>query len=175
MPGDHHPEPVASTRVLAYIGLGSNQDGPARQLETAIGHLARLPHCRLVARSSFYASAPFGPVKQADFINAAIALETRLSAYDLFDALQQAEASLGRSETQRWGPRRIDLDLLVFGDEIVKTPALQVPHPGIAGRNFVLLPLIEIAPQLVIPGLGHIADLAVNYNEPRIARITDNE
>lgn len=162
----------------AYVGLGSNLDDPPAQIERAIGHLKRLPWSRVTACSSFYRSAPFGPVEQPDFVNAAVALTTRLSAHRLLNELKRIECRLGRVPAVRWGPRVIDLDLLLLGDAVLSEPGLTVPHPGIAGRNFVLLPLREIAPDLVVPGLGRLADIDVDENEPRISRIDsikDNE
>ena len=98
-------------------------------------------------------------------------LKTRRTPRELLQRMQAIEREQGREPGERWGPRRIDLDLLVFGDEIVEEDGLKVPHPGIAERNFVLLPLGEIAPDLHIPGLGHLADIAVNESEPQISRI----
>ena len=159
-------------RQLACVGLGSNLDHPARQVETAIDCLADLEQTRLDARSGLYRSAPFGGVEQADFVNAAVILSTGLSARELLGALKDIERHRGREPGGvRWGPRVLDLDLLVFGDEVIDEPGLTVPHPGIAERNFVLLPLRDIAPDLDIPGLGRVADIPVNSREPRIERI----
>ncbi|MGB5720981.1 MAG: 2-amino-4-hydroxy-6-hydroxymethyldihydropteridine diphosphokinase [Woeseiaceae bacterium] len=157
----------------AYVGLGSNLQGPAGQLENAFEMLAALPQTRLIARSSLYRSAPFGGVEQPDFVNAAAALLTRLTAKQLLAELQQIEARRGRERGDiRWGPRVLDLDLLVYGNEIIQDTDLVVPHPGIAERNFVLLPLWEVAPGLVIAGLGRIDRIPVNLAEPKISRIT---
>jgi len=123
------------------------------------------------ARSSMYRSAPFGPVEQANFVNAAVTLATSFGVHELLSQLKKIEHDIGREPAVRWGPRIIDLDLLLFGDVVVDEPGLIVPHPGIAERNFVLLPLREIAPELLIPGLGHLADIAVNESEPQISRI----
>jgi len=155
----------------AFVGVGSNLNGPEQQVENAINSLARFSGSDLVARSSLYESAPFGPVDQPDFVNAAVWLVTTLDAPSLLHHLQQIESSQGRISGEHWGPRVIDLDLLVFGDMIIDQDDLNVPHPGIAERNFVLLPLQEIAHDLVIPGLGRVADIAVNHDEPRIRLI----
>jgi len=156
----------------AYIGLGSNLNGPAVQLDEAFDALAGIPRTRFVARSSLYRSAPFGGVEQPDFVNAAASLLTQLSARQLLDELQQIEARRGRERGGvRWGPRVLDLDLLVYGSTWIDEPGLIVPHPGIAERNFVLLPLVEVAPELVIPGLGRVATVSVNMEEPKISRI----
>ena len=157
----------------AYVGLGSNLQGPAGQIGNAFDMLAALPQTRLIARSSLYRSAPFGGVEQPDFVNAAAALLTRLTAKQLLAELQQIETWRGRERGDiRWGPRVLDLDLLVYGNEIIQDTDLVVPHPGIAERNFVLLPLWEVAPGLVIAGLGRIDRIPVNLAEPKISRIT---
>ena len=158
--------------VSAFIGIGSNLGYPSRQVEAAIDRLSELRGSRLLARSSLYRSTPFGGVEQPDFINAAVHLETTLSPHDLLDGLQHVERAHGRErDGQRWGPRVLDLDLLVYGDSRISEPGLKVPHPGIAERNFVLLPLSEIAPDLDIPGLGPLSSIEVNYREPQIERI----
>jgi len=133
--------------------------------------LGDLADVEVEARSSMYRSAPFGPVEQADFVNAAVTLATSFGVHELLSQLKQIEHDIGREPEVHWGPRIIDLDLLVFGDLVVNEPGLIVPHPGIAERNFVLLPLREIAPELLIPGLGRLADIAVNESEPPISRI----
>ena len=156
----------------AYVGLGSNLDNPGRQIELAFELLQEIPETRLIARSSVYRSAPFGEVEQPDFINTAAALLTRLSAQDLLGEFQDIERARGRERGGvRWGPRVLDLDLLVFSDQVIEEPGLSVPHPGIVERNFVLLPLRDLAPDLVIPGLGRVAKISVNVQEPRITRI----
>ena len=156
----------------AYIGLGSNLQGPARQVQSALERLAALPATRLIAHSSLYRSAPYGGVEQPDFINAAAALLTQLTARQLLGELKQIEQRCGRDADEvRWGPRILDLDLLVYGSETIAEDSLMVPHPGIAERNFVLLPLAELAPDLVVPGLGRVASLPVNASEPLIERL----
>lgn len=158
----------------AYVGLGSNLDSPADQLVRAFDALGALDDTLLIARSGLYRSAPVGPGEQPDFVNAAAALLTRLSPRALLAALQSIETAQGRTrEGERWGPRSLDLDLLVYGTETADSAELTLPHPRITERNFVLLPLGEIAPHLVIPGLGSVASLAdaVSRAEPRIERI----
>lgn len=156
----------------AYVGLGSNLDHPARQIEAAFEALDALPGTRLIAQSGLYRSAPFGGVEQADFINAAAALLTELDARDLLLELKAIERARGREPGGvRWGPRVLDLDLLVYAGVEIDEPDLKLPHPGIAERNFVLLPLSELAPDLHVPGLGRLAGIPVNRNEPRIERI----
>ena len=156
----------------AYIGIGSNLQGPAKQIENATDLLANIPRTRLVSVSSKYRSAPFGGVEQPDFVNAVAAVLTRLSPLNLLAALQDIVIRQGRERNgTRWGPRVLDLDLLVYSDEEVDEPDLTVPHPGIGERNFVLLPLGEIAPELVVPGLGRVAGIPVNMEEPSVSRI----
>ena len=164
-----------NTRRLAFVGIGSNLDEPHRQIDAAINRLAALPGCDVFAVSSLYRSAPFGPVEQPDFLNAVVALTTDMSARALFAALQSIEEDMGRQRSERWGARIIDLDLLVFGDAVVNDDDLVVPHPGIGERNFVLLPLAEIAPELDIPGLGPVRDIKVSTTEPRIERVQDRK
>ena len=156
----------------AYIGVGSNLQSPARQVETAIGRLAEIRQTRLIRASSMYRSAPFGGIEQPDFVNAVAAVLTRLEPADLMAALHEIEAASGRErDDTRWGPRVLDLDLLAYSEYEIATAELTVPHPGIGERNFVLLPLGEIAPDLVIPGLGRVASIPVNLREPSISRI----
>jgi 2-amino-4-hydroxy-6-hydroxymethyldihydropteridine diphosphokinase len=146
----------------AYVGVGSNLEDPCAQVLHAFEKLAELPATRVVLTSPLYISRPFGPVKQPDFANAAVGLLTQLEPLALLDNLRKVEAALGRPEPekrQRWGPRVIDLDVLVYGRERLDEPQLTVPHPGIVERNFVLYPLADIAPDLEIPGLGRVTEL----------------
>ena len=156
----------------AYIGIGSNLDDPERQVDAAFDHLDALNNTLMVARSGMYRSAPFGEVEQPDFVNAVAGILTQLGPQDLLTAMQEIQRRCGRkSDEVRWGPRVLDLDLLVYSSVIVESESLTVPHPGIAQRNFVLLPLAEIAPDLIIPGLGHLASIEVDRLEPAISRI----
>jgi len=158
--------------VPAYVGLGSNLQGPARQLEIAFELLGDIRATRVVKRSSLYRSLPFGGVEQPDFVNAAASLLTQLTAQELLLELQRIETERGRDRGEvRWGPRVLDLDLLVYSNQTIDEPGLSVPHPGIGERNFVLLPLREIAPELSIPGLGRLSKLDADSIEPRISRI----
>lgn len=158
--------------VEVLVGLGSNLDGPARQIETALGMLEAIEQTRVVATSSLYRSAPLGGIEQPDFVNAVALLATGLDARALLEELLAIERARGRERGDvHWGPRVLDLDLLAYGDHSIEEPGLLVPHPGIASRNFVLLPLREIAPDFQIPGLGRVRDLPVNGSEPRISRI----
>jgi 2-amino-4-hydroxy-6-hydroxymethyldihydropteridine diphosphokinase len=147
-------------RPIAYIGLGSNLAEPRVQIEKALGALAQLRGSQLLAQSRLYRSAPWGVVDQPEFVNAAAEVQTSLSASDLMQALLAIERDLGRErDGNRWGPRIIDLDLLLFGDAVIDEPGLHVPHPHLHERAFVLLPLYEIVPRLIVPGRGALADL----------------
>jgi 2-amino-4-hydroxy-6-hydroxymethyldihydropteridine diphosphokinase len=144
----------------AYIGVGSNLGDPRAQVLQAFAKLAELPGTRVILTSPIYLSRPFGPVDQPDFANAVVGLLTQLEPLELLSHLQAIEAAQGRpKERQRWGPRVIDLDLLVYGQWRRADPELTVPHPGIVERNFVLYPLADIAPDLEIPGLGRVTGL----------------
>jgi 2-amino-4-hydroxy-6-hydroxymethyldihydropteridine diphosphokinase len=156
----------------AYIGVGSNLEDPRAQVLAAIARLAQLPRTRLVLASKLYRSRPFGPVAQPDFINAVAGVLTQLEPKALMDELHAVESAMGRPERHdHWGPRIIDLDLLAFGSERREEPHLTLPHPGIVGRNFVLYPLAEIAPDLELPGLGRVADLAAAVTAEGITRL----
>lgn len=145
----------------AYVAIGSNLDDPPAQIALAFAALARITATRLIARSRLYVTRPLGPQDQPDFVNAAVGLLTTLTARELLTSLQDIERTRGKqTPPQRWGARRIDLDLVVFGEQVIDTPDLQVPHPGVPTRNFVLYPLLDIAPQLLIPGHGRVHDLA---------------
>ena len=147
--------------VHAYIGIGANLGDPVAQVLQACARLARdVPRTRLVARSSLYRNPPMGPQDQPDYVNAVARLDTQLAPRALLDALQGIEVASGRRRGgARWGPRLLDLDILMYGDEVIDQPGVRVPHPGIVERDFVLFPLQELAPQLVIPGLGSVAAL----------------
>lgn len=153
------------------VGLGSNLDGPASQVETAFGMLAAIDRTELVVKSSLYRSTPLGGIEQPDFVNAAALLTTGLAPRAFLEELQAIELARGRERGEvQWGPRVIDLDLLAYDGLSFDEPGLTLPHPGIAARNFVLLPLREIAPDFRIPGLGRVRDLPVNTSEPPISR-----
>ncbi len=160
----------AGTEVL--VGLGSNLDGPTRQIGTAFDMLEAIVQTRVIARSALYRSSPLGGIEQPDYVNAAALLETDLGVREFLEQLQQIERARGRERGEiHWGPRVLDLDLLAYGGLSIDEPGLTVPHPGIALRNFVLLPLREIAPDFDIPGLGRVRELPVNESEPRISKI----
>jgi 2-amino-4-hydroxy-6-hydroxymethyldihydropteridine diphosphokinase len=156
----------------AYVGVGSNLDGPQAQVQRALQALERIRDTRLVVRSHLYKTVPLGDVAQPPFVNAAAGLLTRLSPEDLLGELRRLERELGREPPrERWGPRVIDLDLLAFGRETRATAALTLPHPGIALRDFVLYPLADIAPDLEIPGLGKVAELRARVANRGVERL----
>ena len=158
--------------VPAYVALGSNLDDPVQQVARAFDALAGLPQSRLVLCSPAYRSRPLGPVEQPDFVNAVAGLLTRLDPEQMLRHLKGVEERLGRAKpVVRWGPRRIDLDLLVHGDSRRDGPGLHLPHPGIAGRAFVLAPLADIAPQLMVPGLGRVSGLLRRVDAGALQRI----
>jgi 2-amino-4-hydroxy-6-hydroxymethyldihydropteridine diphosphokinase len=144
----------------AYIALGSNLDDPQQQVCMAIDALKQLPRTRFYSQSKWYRSAPLGPQDQPEFVNGAAGVLTQLTATDLLIELKQIEVQMGRSPASvRWGARVIDLDLLVFGSQSIESETLTVPHPEIANRNFVLQPLADIAPDLMIPRLGRVTQI----------------
>ncbi|MDF2182304.1 2-amino-4-hydroxy-6-hydroxymethyldihydropteridine diphosphokinase [Neptuniibacter sp. CAU 1671] len=145
--------------VLCYIGLGSNLDQPVQHVQCALEELALLPNTVLLQHSSLYSSTPVGPQDQPDFINAVAALSTRLSPDALLDELQALEQAHQRVRERHWGPRTLDLDLLLYGNEVIDTDRLKVPHPYMTERNFVLYPLAEIAPMCEIPGADTLTTL----------------
>jgi 2-amino-4-hydroxy-6-hydroxymethyldihydropteridine diphosphokinase len=141
------------------VAVGSNLNQPRRQVGVAFERLAALPETRLELRSQIYLTPPMGPKDQPDFVNAAAGLLTRLGARELLDALLAIEQAMGRLRQERWGPRIIDLDLVWMHGEVIDEPGLTLPHPGVPLRNFVLYPLSDIAPTLLIPGHGRVLDL----------------
>ena len=146
-----------------YIGLGRNLEQPREQIRTAMCALDRLPDTRVVADSGLYLSQPMvppsGPIDQPDYCNAVAKLETRLSPEELLVQTQKIEKSQRRKRTQHWGPRTIDLDILMFDDLQIETASLTLPHPGLHEREFVLVPLSNIDDALVIPGRGMLSEL----------------
>ncbi len=146
--------------TVAYVGLGSNLAEPRKQIETAMKALSGLPQTRLLSQSRLYATEPWGRRDQPTFVNAVAALDTQLSARDLLDGLLAIEHRAGRDRKgDRWGPRILDLDILLFGDARIDEPALHIPHPHLHERAFALVPLAELAPILYVPGGGRVIDL----------------
>jgi len=142
---------MSKNNERAYIGLGSNLQNPFEQLNNALTALSELPQTELVCASSFYRSTPVGPADQPDYLNAVAALDTALKPLELLDALQAIEQAQGRVRGERWGARTLDLDILLFGRQIINSTRLFVPHPCMQQRAFVLYPLTEIAPNPVLP------------------------
>ncbi|MCL4502231.1 MAG: 2-amino-4-hydroxy-6-hydroxymethyldihydropteridine diphosphokinase [Deltaproteobacteria bacterium] len=148
-----YPAITEAKPVLAYIGLGSNLDDPATQLRRALKELAAIDEVEVREISSFYLNPPLGPKAQPWYVNAVAQVRTRLTPEELLRSLQRLETAMGRKRGERWGPRVIDLDLLLYGGEIIQTPELVLPHPEMHRRAFVLAPLAEIAPEAWHPGL----------------------
>jgi 2-amino-4-hydroxy-6-hydroxymethyldihydropteridine diphosphokinase len=157
--------------VRCFIGLGSNLEYPGQQVTTAIAEIALLSSSKLLSKSSLYASKPLGPPDQPDFINAVIEFETSLPALTLLSHMQAIESQHQRVRKEHWGPRTLDLDLLLYGQEKIMLTELQVPHPEMTKRNFVLYPLMEIAPALIIPGLGNIEDLIAKLDDSGLQKL----
>ncbi len=158
--------------VLAYIGLGSNLDDPVKQLRKALDELRRMPGSSLLRQSSFYRTAPWGSVEQPDFVNAVAEVRTVLAPGELLDELLNIERRAGRVRGgEQWGPRIIDLDLLVHGDSKIDEDGLCVPHPRMLERAFVLVPLAELDASLRLPEYGCIADHLVQLDTSHCQRI----
>lgn len=149
--------------TIAYIGLGSNLSEPIKQVKNAIKKIEKIAQSQVVTVSSLYLSKPMGPQDQDDYINAILALKTSLSAIELLNALQAIENKAGRVRKEnRWGARILDLDIILFGDKVIKSERLTIPHYGMAEREFVLLPLVEIAPSLQLPNGKSVKLLSQN-------------
>ena len=160
--------------ATAYIGLGSNLDHPRQQIKDALIELGLLDQTRLLTASSLYCSPPMGPADQPDYINAVAQTATMMQPPQLLEALQGIEQAHHRMRKRHWGERTLDLDLLLYDDLVMLTPQLQIPHPGITQRAFVLLPLLEIAPQIVIPGKGLAQDYLSHLKDQEIAKFEDH-
>lgn len=138
-------------RALSYLGLGSNLEQPRHQLRQALAALQAHPDIELLRCSRFYGSQAVGPGDQPDYVNAVAAITTLLAPQSLLSVLQAIENDQGRQRQQHWGPRTLDLDILLYGDWVVEHPDLQIPHPRLRERAFVVVPLLEIAPELCLP------------------------
>jgi len=151
--------------VTAYIGLGSNLSEPIKQVQTAISEIQKIEQSDVSNISSLYLSKPMGPQDQDDYINAVLSIDTDLSAIALLDALQAIENKAGRvRKDNRWGARILDLDMILYGNDVINSERLTVPHYGMHEREFVLLPLAEIAPELVLPSGNSVKDLSQNIS-----------
>ena len=146
--------------IRVYIGIGSNLDNPVAQVLEAVEELEMIPDTILAERSTLYSAKPMGPADQPDYVNAVVAMDTLLSADEIHKALIKIEDLQGRvREGEKWGPRIIDLDLLLYGNNTIDTATLTVPHPGMHERDFVIIPLEEVAGNLKIPGRGNLYSL----------------
>ncbi|HET7766757.1 MAG TPA: 2-amino-4-hydroxy-6-hydroxymethyldihydropteridine diphosphokinase [Burkholderiales bacterium] len=158
-------------KAQAFIGLGANLGDPQAQVRRAIAAIASLPRTRLVAASSLYRSAPVAVGEQPDFINAVAHVETALTARELLDELITVEARFGRERPFPGAPRKLDLDLLLYGDQLIDQPGLVVPHPRMHQRAFVLLPLAEIAADISVPRKGSVKTLLAACRNQKISKI----
>ncbi|MGI9303112.1 MAG: 2-amino-4-hydroxy-6-hydroxymethyldihydropteridine diphosphokinase [Gammaproteobacteria bacterium] len=162
--------------MAAYVGLGSNLDDPHRQVSVAIEELDGIPNTRRTASSSLYRSPPMGPTDQPDYINAVTKLDTALEPNELLEELQKIERLHGRVRgPQRWGPRTLDLDILLYADAQIDTPGLTIPHPGLHERAFVLYPLSEIAASIEIPGRGKLSALKARCPRGQVEKINNEK
>jgi len=161
--------------IIAYIGVGSNLDDPLHQVEQAINELDTIPQTYCLAQSSIYRSTPMAMEKdseeQPDYINAVAKIQTGLDPMTLLRELNHLEALSGRVRGKRWGPRTLDLDILLYDDRVIESAELTVPHPGLYDRNFVLYPLAEISPDLEIPGVGNIGGLLAKCDRGSLKKI----
>ena len=162
--------------TIVYIGLGSNLSEPIKQVQSAITEIEKIAQSRVVTVSSIYLSKPMGPQDQDDYINAVLALETPLSAIELLDALQAIENKAGRVRKEnRWGARILDLDIILYSNDVIKSDRLVIPHYGMTEREFVLLPLAEIAPDLHLPNGNSVKFLSQNIANNDITKLIPNE
>jgi 2-amino-4-hydroxy-6-hydroxymethyldihydropteridine diphosphokinase len=151
---------LAESPNEVFIGLGSNLDNPIQHIQQAITAITQLATVEFIACSSLYNSLPVGPQDQPNFVNAVLHIKTCLSPQDLLKALQNIENDHGRVRNRHWGARTLDLDILLYGTDIIKEPNLQIPHTELSNRSFVLYPLAEIAAEdLFIPGKAHLSEL----------------
>tara|TARA_R110002072_G_scaffold77125_1_gene180218 strand:+ start:16850 stop:17341 length:492 start_codon:yes stop_codon:yes gene_type:complete len=162
--------------ITVYIGLGSNLGrdhvSPDQNISSAIDAFGEIQSTQMISASSFYESKPIGPQDQDNYINAVVKLETDLDAITLLDRLQAIENAHGRERKQHWGPRTLDLDILLFGDHIIHDERLTIPHPEICHRSFVLVPLAEIEPECIIPGKGLVTDLVLKVDQTELKLIS---
>jgi 2-amino-4-hydroxy-6-hydroxymethyldihydropteridine diphosphokinase len=138
----------------AYIGIGSNIGDPQRNCHEAIGRIGAVDGCRVISVSSFYLTEPVGDRAQEWYVNGVVSISTAMSVRDLLNSLLKIEANMGRVRTVKWGPRIIDLDILLYGQDIIDETALKIPHPMMHLRKFVMAPMADLAPEVVHPVLG---------------------
>lgn len=154
-----------------YIALGSNLNQPILQLTTALDYLQQQPAIQLIAVSPLYSSKPLGPQDQPDYVNAVAQIQTSLEPLALLDLLQSVEQQQGRIRLRRWGERTLDLDILLFNQEIIDTERLTVPHKEMKNREFVLIPLFDIAPQLILPDGESLATAVMPFRQHTMQRV----
>lgn len=159
--------------MISYIAIGSNQAKPVEQARQAIIALNNIKDTTVITCSSLYSSAPMGPQDQPDYVNAVAKVDTALSAIELLDALQQIEKNQGRErKAERWGPRTLDLDIILYANDEINNERLTVPHYGMQKREFVLYPLFEIAPTLVMPNGTSLIDMLKHCDKNDLTAIT---
>jgi len=171
--GEKSAKPGAGYRsvVTVFIGLGSNLDDPLAQIRGALSTLAAMLETRLVRHSSFYRNPPVGYLDQPEFVNAVAEIRTRLAPRDLLDQVLALERNQGRTRDFANAPRTIDLDILLYGGHVVNEPGLTIPHPRMLERAFVLVPLAEIAPDAVVPGIGRVSGLAKRVDSSGLIKL----
>ena len=165
--------PVTSheSRVTAFIALGANVGDPPAQVRAGLRELAALPGTNLLAQSSLYRNPPEGGLDQPEYVNAVACIETALGPRELLDRLLGIERVHGRVREHPNAPRTLDLDIALYGDRALSEPGLEVPHPRMTRRPFVLVPLAEIAPDAVVPGKGRVADLAAKLDASGLVKL----
>ena len=157
-----------------FIGIGSNLSDPRAQVRSAFAAIEGDPDLELLSRSSLYSNPPMGPIRQADYINAVEAVSTSIDNHALLERLQGIELTHGRARTvEKWGPRTLDLDILLRGDVSIDTDALTIPHPGLLLRAFVIVPLAQIAPNLILPNGITAAEMAGRLASDRLVCLSD--
>lgn len=158
--------------AIAYIALGSNLQQPAQQVQLALQALQTLPHTQVLKASSLYQTTPVGYDNQPDFINAVASIETQLQPQALLAALLAIEQQFGRERPFANAPRILDLDVLLYANEVMHTPTLTLPHPRMHERGFVMLPLAEIAPELILPNGSSVVELAQQCQQQGVLKLT---
>jgi 2-amino-4-hydroxy-6-hydroxymethyldihydropteridine diphosphokinase len=159
--------------VTAFVALGSNLSDPVAQIRSALSTLAAMLATQLVRHSSLYRNPPVGYLDQPEFVNAVAEIRTRLTPRDLLDQLLEVERNQGRTRDHANAPRTIDLDILLYGGHVVNEPGLTIPHPRMLERAFVLVPLAEIAPHAVVPGIGRVSGLVTRVDSTGLVKLPD--